>query len=552
MGNPGSTAVAGHDEGLRREVTVWGSYMWGFADVGADTYVALGLVMAYAAGATGLAFGIAGLVYIMIGLAYTELAATYPVAGGGQYFTLRGLGDFWGFVAGSALLLDYTIDIALFSAACAGYVNFFLPYFFGLTSAQIAFSWGPFRDVQYLWLAETIALICLLVWLNIRGIRESSLLNEIVGVLVIATEVGLVVFGFIAAWHPEIFALQWREHFPSAKHFMYGTSLAIISFVGLESISQAAQETRRPATIVPRTSIALIFSVFLFATAFSVLGLGMQLTPEILPADHPLVVEGIVPNRLADQPWEIIGYHQDNPVAVMAKAVPLIGVVAGPFAAALGALILLISANSGVMSASRLTYSMSRFHFIDEWFNVVHQKYRTPARTIVIFSLIAVVQATLASLTGPKALDTLGNMYAFGASTGYLLVFIALMRLRFTDPYSPRPYHMPFNLAIRRNGQTFQFPVLAVIGALGVSAILFMVVLTHEIGRIAGPAWIIACFVYYAWYRRRHRLPVFGSVRHDWEQQQQQVLAEAEEFDLLERYRSALAARDHAERGRSR
>jgi len=90
-----TTAAAGHDEGLRRDVTVWGSYMWGFADVGADTYVALGLVMAYAAGATGLAFGIAGIVYIMIGLAYTELASAYPVAGGGQYFTLRGLGDFW-------------------------------------------------------------------------------------------------------------------------------------------------------------------------------------------------------------------------------------------------------------------------------------------------------------------------------------------------------------------------------------------------------------------------------------------------------------------------
>jgi APA family basic amino acid/polyamine antiporter len=27
---------------LRREVTVWGSFCWGYADVGADVYVALG------------------------------------------------------------------------------------------------------------------------------------------------------------------------------------------------------------------------------------------------------------------------------------------------------------------------------------------------------------------------------------------------------------------------------------------------------------------------------------------------------------------------------
>jgi len=520
--------------------------MWGFADVGADTFVALGLVMAYAAGATGLAFGIAGIVYTMIGLAYTELAATYPVAGGGQYFTLRGLGDFWGFVAGSALLLDYTIDIALFSAACAGYINYFLPYAFGVSSEDITFSWGPFQEVQYLWLAETLFLIAILVWLNIRGIRESSLLNEIIGVLVIATEVGLIVFGFIAAWHPEVFTIQWSQHFPSRTHFLYGTSLAIISFVGLESISQAAQETRRPATIVPRTSIALILSVFLFATAFSVLGLGVSLPPERVSLDHPMVQEGLIQGGLADQPWEILGYHQTNPVAVMARAIPYIGIVAGPFAAALGALMLLISANSGVMSASRLTFSMSRFGFIDQWFNGVHPKFRTPARTIVIFSLIGAIQAILASLTGARALDTLANMYAFGASSGYLLVFIALMRLRFTDPYSPRPYKVPLNIKIRRHGQVCEFPILAVIGAIGVAGILFSVVLTHKIGRIAGPAWVLACFLYYAWYRRRHGYPVFRSLPHNWEQQQQEVLREAEEFDLLERYRTALAARDRA------
>ncbi|MCS6963723.1 MAG: hypothetical protein NZM16_06735, partial [Thermoflexus sp.] len=53
------TASAQH-VGLRREVTVWGSFTWGYADVGADVYVALGLVMAAAQGATPLAFLIAG------------------------------------------------------------------------------------------------------------------------------------------------------------------------------------------------------------------------------------------------------------------------------------------------------------------------------------------------------------------------------------------------------------------------------------------------------------------------------------------------------------
>jgi len=515
--NPAPVAGTGEKLELRRDVTVWGSFMWGYADVGADIYAALGLVIAAAQGAAGLAFALAGLVYIMIGLAYTELASAYPVAGGGQYFTLRGLGDFWGFVAGSALLLDYTIDISLFSVASAGYINFFIPAFreFGITI-------GPFKEVNLIWAAEAGLLILGLIWLNIRGMRESSLFNEVLGAVDIITESSVIVFGFLFAWNPELLAKQWHAAFQPFdwKTFAYGSSLAIISFVGLESISQAAQETRRPATIVPRTSITLIFTVFIFATAFSNLALGVL-------------------------PWQAFRGREGDPVAMLAHNIPLLGVVAGPFAALLGATILLISSNSGVMSASRLTYSMGQFHFISKWFDAVHPKYRTPYRTIWVFSMIGIAQTFLAFLVGKdRAMDVLGNMYAFGATLGYILVFIAMIKLRFSDPYTPRPYKMPLNIPLKRKGRVVEFPVLGVLGMLGVSTILFEVILTHEIGRVAGPAWVVLCFIYYAWYRKRSGLPVLGSIKHDWEAQQKEVLEAAEEYDLLEQYKLALAERD--------
>ncbi len=131
--------------------------MWGYADVGADIYIALGLVIAAAQGAAPLAFCLAGLVYIMIGLGYTELASAYPVAGGGQYFALRGLGDFWGYVAGTALLLDYTVNIALFSVASAGYLNFFWPYRVRRPcprQAQSPSSWGRSPSTTRCWRAK--------------------------------------------------------------------------------------------------------------------------------------------------------------------------------------------------------------------------------------------------------------------------------------------------------------------------------------------------------------------------------------------------------------
>jgi APA family basic amino acid/polyamine antiporter len=514
--NPQAFPLPG-SAGLRRDVTVWGSFMWGYADVGADIYAALGLVIAATQGGAVAAFALAGIVYIMIGLAYTELAATYPVAGGGQYFSLRGLGDFWGFVAGSALLLDYTIDIALFAVASAGYVNFFFP-----ALRTITVSVGPFREVSVVWGLESILIVIFLIWLNIRGMRESSLFNEILGAIDIISESSIIIFGFLFAWKPELLASQWQwqvQHW-DWNQFMYGSSLAIISFVGLESISQAAQETRRPATIVPRTSIALIFTVFIFAISFSTLSLGIL-------------------------PWQAFVGREGDPVAMLVHNIPYIGFVAGPFAAILGATILLISANSGVMSASRLTFSMSQFHFISPWFDVVHPKYRTPTRTISIFSAIGIVQILLAFLFGQDAaMEILGNMYAFGATLGYSLVFIALIRLRFTDPYTPRPYKMPLNTKVKYKGREVDVPILGFIGTAGVLFVLTEVVLTHTIGRIAGPAWVFLCFIYYVWYRKKVGLPVFRTIERDWEAEQKAVLQSAEEFELLEHYRLALAERD--------
>jgi APA family basic amino acid/polyamine antiporter len=517
---PGGASAQPHEVELRRDVTVWGSFMWGYADVGADIYTALGLVIAAAQGMANLAFAAAGLVYIMVGLAYTELASSYPVAGGGHYYALRGLGDPWGFVTGSALLLDYTIDIALFAVASVGYLNFFYPYIVHHEFPSPVWNLGLFSLYKPYNVIEALLLIGFLVWLNIRGIRESSLFNEILGAIDIVTESSIVIFGFCAAWRPELLASQWRQamHSISLKQFAYGFSLAIISFVGLESISQAAQETRRPATIIPRTSITLIFTVFIFAVAFSNLALGVL-------------------------PWKEFEIHMDDPVALLAHNIPILGFIAGPFAAFLGMTILAISANSGIMSASRLTFSMSQLQLISPWFKVVEPRYRTPVRTIVFFSAAGALAVFLSGLT-PRLLDTLGNMYAFGATLGYILVFISLIRLRFLDPYTPRPYKVPLNLHWRKGERVIEVPLLGFLGLLGVSTIFFTVIATHAIGRIAGPTWVVVCLVYYFFYRKSNQMPVLGSVTRDWEKLQMDVLTSAEEYDLLEQYKTALAARD--------
>src|SRR2546427_1303192 len=328
---------------LRRDVSVWGSYMWGYAAVGADIYTALGIITLAALGLAPLAFLAAGIVFALVGLCYAELASAYPLAGGGQYFTLRGLGDLAGLVAGAALVLDYTIDISLFTVVAFGYFNYFLPWItLGHHITDFTVTLGPIH-LAWLWLVGLVVWIVLLIWLNVRGIKVSTNFNEIIGTIAIAAQSVIVLAGFGLVWRPEIVANQMLYNRPTLSQFAFASSLAITAFVGLETISQVAQETRRPATIIPRTSIGLVISVLPFAMAFSILAIGVV------------------------NPSEFAG-HEGESVALIASRIPIMGVVAAPLAAVIGALIVFISGNSGVVSSSRLSHSMPQFDPLPAWF----------------------------------------------------------------------------------------------------------------------------------------------------------------------------------------
>src|SRR5256886_12671035 len=51
-------------------------------------------------------------------------------------------------------------------------------------------------------LFETIAGIGLLIWLNYIGIRVSSLINEVLGIVTIVAQSVIVIVGFVFVWQP--------------------------------------------------------------------------------------------------------------------------------------------------------------------------------------------------------------------------------------------------------------------------------------------------------------------------------------------------------------
>jgi APA family basic amino acid/polyamine antiporter len=410
----------------------------------------------------------------------------------------------------------------------------------------------------WLHFSVVLGLVLGLCLLNVIGVRESTAFNGVVSALDVISETLILCFGFLFAFRPHLLIHAMQFNWPTPYALMLGTSLAIVSFVGLESISQAAQETQRPASVIPRTSIALILTILIFALAYSNLALGLQPWHPITDAaGHTMQFWQIFPNN-AD--------NQGKAVALLAEQVPFWGAIAALYVPVLGAVLLLISSNSGVFGSSRIAYAMSTSNLLPSIFQRVHPKFRTPVISIVFFSTVAVIELLFAAgpglyraLAGPYAhffrgengLEFLADLYAFGAATSYSFVFLGLIGLRLTDPLSPRKFKIPLNIPMRFRGERVDFPVIAIIGFIGIFSILIFTLFTHPLGRVFGPTWLLLGLIIYLVYRRHRRLPILGSQRRDWRTVQIDILRRSGELELMDEYLANLKASEQRQAARA-
>ncbi|MGH2448038.1 MAG: APC family permease, partial [Chloroflexota bacterium] len=448
-------------------------------------------------------------------------------------WVMRGLGDIFGFTAGWSVLLAFTVDIALFAYTSISYLDRLLPSVVHLVPWVIV---------------ESIVVVGLLLMLNVRGVRESSKLNEIAGGIDILAESTLIAIGFAFAFNSGFYVHQVTDFFANfhANHLLFGTSLAIVSFVGLESISQAAQETERPTAVIPRTSVGLILTILAYAISLSNLSLGLVHWQTFDPSQASLTPQFCHHLSLAAC-HDAHAQHENAPMIWIASNLPTIGPYLAPVIAVLGTILLLISSNSGVYGSSRIVYSMAQNNLMPGFFRRVSKTSRTPVVALIVFCAIAALELIAAGFTS-NALESLAQMYAFSAAINYLLVFIALIRLRFKDPDTPRTFMVPWNIPIHRPSGTYLVPIVGVLGTLFLIAVLVMVVLTNEIGRVAGPIWVLLGLLFYYLYRKRRGLPILKSEERDWSKMQLDVYRESGELGLAEEYEGALKRRERIEK----
>jgi len=467
---------------LKREVGTWGSFSMGYADVGADIYLVLGVIIFLAGVLSPLAFAFAAVVYVSTGLCYAELATRYPVAGGGQFFSLKAFGPFHGFVAGWGLMLSYTVDIALFALATVGYLQ-----------VVVAPILTTFTLTQAPYYAEVaIGLVILLLAVNLLGIRYSSKLNELIVAVDLVTVALFLIFGL-----PSIVAsgalFSWLGSIPSAlasgnlggaanySTFVTALSLATVSYIGIESISQAAEETKNPARVIPRATKAAIVAVVAVAVTLSILAVTLALTP--------------------------VSGDPSSPAYTLAKYIPVIGPFFAIWVGVMGTLVCYISTNTGVIGVSRVTFSMSRLGLMPKAFNRISAKFRTPYLTLAVFTAVAcLLLAFGVELSTFQIIPLIASVYNFGALIAYFYVNAAAIVLRIKEP-AHEGWRMPLNFTVHRAGRPYQVSIIPFIGLAFTAVIWLILVASNPGGRVAGTVWFVigvaGYLIYQKWKRGR-------------------------------------------------
>ncbi|PLJ78514.1 APC family permease [Infirmifilum sp. SLHALR2] len=444
------------EQRLKRRIGLLGVFSFGYADVGAGIYMTLGLVASYASPATPLAFAVASISYLLTALSYAELSSAIPEAGGGMKFAERAFGRLAAFISGWSLLLDYIVTGSIFALATTGYLGHLFPLlhrdpYFGMTAS---------------------ILVAILVALNILGIRESARFSS---ALVLADISGLLVImslGYLTSFKPFFDQVMIGVN-PTLHDFIYASTLAMASYLGIEVISQTAEETRRAGRTIPLAVKFVSAVVIGFAIAFSTLAIG---------------VVG----------WERLAASYKDPAAVVAEHLPY-GEVLSLWVSFIGMTVCYVATNTGIVGVSRMAYAMGKEGMLPEWLSELHPRFLTPYRAVLIF---AVVQLALA-MAGHLGLAA--DLYNFGALISYTIVNLSVIVLRLKDPYRYRPFKVPGNIPVRVRGRRVEFPVSALLGALSTTVMWLMVVWSHEEGRNVGFAWLAAGLIFYYLYQRRRR-----------------------------------------------
>jgi len=417
-------------------------------------------------GATPIVLGIAGILFIFTALTYAEGTAMLPEAGGSASFARHGFNDLGGFIAGWALILSYIVTISISAFTIPPYLGYF---------------WEPFKESPIIGTAVSLGIVLFLMGINVIGVKETSILNIGAAILDIATQVSLVVIGFILLFSPPVLFHHMFDYWPTTENLILGIALASIAYTGIETMSQMAEETKQPEKRVPRALIMMIVTVLVIFAGISLVSLS-----------------AMPPDKLASE-WA------RDPVAGIAASLPLalLRDVLKPLIAILAGTILLIATNAGIMGISRLAFSLGKHKLVPAVLSRVHPRFKTPYISIILFSIIGLIIIS-PGFFATDVFKNMGALYAFGSLLAFMFAHASILRLRAKKPELPRPFKIRGNIRIKGR----EMPITAILGLAATAVIWIIILITQPYSRWVGIIWMAVGLIIYYLYRRKEKMPL--------------------------------------------
>ncbi len=330
---------------------------------------------------------------IPVSLAVAELTTAIPVEGGFYRWVRAGYGDFWGFLAG---WWNWTASFVLggaYAVLFSDYLGFYFPQIVG---------WKHFLT--------SAALIALIAYVNVRGIRMVGVVATILEIFILLPVAALCAVA-VTKWHHNPFVPFVPPHIPRFQVFGVGLALGLWLYSGYEQLSSVAEEVENPQRNYP-LSLALVVP--------------LSIATYVLPTMLSLAALGN---------WE--QWH----TRYFSDAAQLIGGRWLAFWMTMAAMVTNISLlNATVLTSTRMPFVMAEDGYLPPLLTGKHPRYQTPWLGILVSS-------GCYALFALKSLTQLITVYTWLRMATTVMTVLAAWKLRRTQPDLPRPFHIPWGRA---------------------------------------------------------------------------------------------------------
>lgn len=371
------------------------------AMIGAGIFVLTGLAAKTAGPAAVVVFGLNGGVTLFTALSYAELASAIPRNGGGYAYVRETFSGAVSFVMGWTRWFTYMAAGGLYALG------------FSKNFVEFVHLYAP--NVPNLPIVYAVLIVAFFVALNALSTAASGGAETAITIIKIAI---LALFIGYGVWAVDL--AEFDPFVPANKSIpqavLPAMGLTFIAFQGYDLIATVTEEVENPQKNIPRAiflSLGVTVVIYLLVVFVAIGTLGAV---DLGKAGETAVAEAAS------------GFMPSFPLIGTGAAVIIFGAVFSTVSAL----------NAVIIGSSRVAFAMAREQQLPSRLGQLHPRFGTPSAAILASSVVMLLTVVLVPIR------VIGNLASLFSLIGFIVVNIAVIRLRRQKPDLSRPFSIPF------------------------------------------------------------------------------------------------------------